>query len=1266
MSLSQALETRYDIETQPDGWVLPNRAKFVNWLDKTYKYGKSPKPTCSECENDSCVIKKKSEVDLFPHQKFIKDYIQFQSPYRGLLLYHGLGSGKSLSSIAAAEILMNHMSVYVLLPNSLEQNYISEIRKFGRKYFALHQHWEKNPNPTTKDLKDLKISDKLVEKHKGLWVPTPGKPSNFSKLSTEQQRQITDQTEDVIRNRYNFIHTDGLQLKTLKKFVENGNPFDNKCVIIDEVHNLISRISSDRKTGKPLYKLLMTAKNCKIILLSGTPVINRPFEFSFIINMLRGYLKLYESKVEKGNMDQLEEYFNTKCKYVDMYNINKVQKTFNFTLLPNAFKWLDKPDLEVKRTKFATDDDLIQQIKAELFDMGIKTADVKIHSAKKKPTKESDKFFRALPEVEEEFNEIYIDAEHNEFKNKNMFMRRILGCVSFYQSFSKDLFPTSTIHDIELDMPPYMFNKYQEWRRVERDKERPKGLFESTSQVYRFYSRAICNFVFPKGFKRSFPSDLRKASQELDDPDKSASKGAAKIESEQAPSSSALPDEGNYEDTLNTQVAKLAASEHLELENLKEFSPKFYEIIKRLNDLTGTALAYSQFRKVEGIGLLCRALDKNGYAEFKIKKSDDGEWDLDMSEEDMKKPKYFQFYSNHQQTQVLLKIFNSDLENIPKLIREKLEHIHPNNQKGDWLKVIMITQSGSEGISLKNVRQVHIVEPFWNHIRMDQVIGRAIRTCSHTDLKDEKDRHVDIFIYYMVFTAKQIEESFTIRTKDKSIASDNYLYEIAKRKKKIIDSMLQLLKQASVDCALNSKSHKHIQNLKCFSFPSNTPEDKLSYTMSISQETFDNEFKHEVEDRGWKGQVLITKTGKFLVRKETGDVYDYEIYQDANKLVPIGKLIQKEDGTRIIKMARSPRSKPTSSSSIEKNSSPKPASSVDIFNSSANSSSNANAKSTSPAKKPTKLPSKHSPANTKPPSTIPKLHLGMLKNNVNSCYLDIFLMSIMHLPNNPIIDSILSAQPAFSGQGNLTIEKTIKSIQDEFKRIYNIIQDGGKVIVCSSLRSQFAKFEEAYAIKYKKQNKQDPPIQIEWQNDQNEPYDVAILLERAFNMPSFMNKVETYKSESKSFDHVPFSEVNIPIAQDDVYIKDYFPKYKDTFYNQVDKQEVTKVTEYSNVKACLISIKRGYAAPQFASQHKSFAKVHCQENIQMPDNNSLKLVSIMVHHGSVISEGHYTCTIKHNNHWYEYDDMKSEFIPIGSFDQIPENTFKNAVGFVYI
>ena len=51
---------------------------------------------------------------------------------------------------------------------------------------------------------------------------------------------------------------------------------------------------------------------------------------------------------------------------------------------------------------------------------------------------------------------------------------------------------------------------------------------------------------------------------------------------------------------------------------------------------------------------------------------------------------------------------------------------------GDLIKIFMITASGAEGISLQNVRYVHITEPYWHPVRREQVIGRAKRICSHT------------------------------------------------------------------------------------------------------------------------------------------------------------------------------------------------------------------------------------------------------------------------------------------------------------------------------------------------------------------------------------------------------------------------------------------------------------------------------------------------------------------------------------------------------
>ena len=58
----------------------------------------------------------------------------------------------------------------------------------------------------------------------------------------------------------------------------------------------------------------------------------------------------------------------------------------------------------------------------------------------------------------------------------------------------------------------------------------------------------------------------------------------------------------------------------------------------------------------------------------------------------------------------------------------------------------MTTKQGAEGLNTRNVRQLHIVEPYWNPVRLDQVIGRAVRTNSHAELpKDEK--LIFIFIY---------------------------------------------------------------------------------------------------------------------------------------------------------------------------------------------------------------------------------------------------------------------------------------------------------------------------------------------------------------------------------------------------------------------------------------------------------------------------------------------------------------------------------------
>jgi len=137
---------------------------------------------------------------------------------------------------------------------------------------------------------------------------------------------------------------------------------------------------------------------------------------------------------------------------------------------------------------------------------------------------------------------------------------------------------------------------------------------------------------------------------------------------------------------------------------------------------------------------------------------------------------------------------------------------HPLNRYGYLCKVFLGTAAAAEGISLKNVRQVHIMEPYWNEVRIQQVIGRARRICSHIDL-DESDRNIYVYRYHMILTPDQQ------KLLGETLSTDQAIYEIASRKKQINEQFLQVLKDGSVDCYLNYQHNNTTNNpIKCFSF----------------------------------------------------------------------------------------------------------------------------------------------------------------------------------------------------------------------------------------------------------------------------------------------------------------------------------------------------------------------------------------------------------------------------------------------------------------
>ena len=108
----------------------------------------------------------------------------------------------------------------------------------------------------------------------------------------------------------------------------------------------------------------------------------------------------------------------------------------------------------------------------------------------------------------------------------------------------------------------------------------------------------------------------------------------------------------------------------------------------------------------------------------------------------MEKPKYVLYTGTEtaEEKEIVRNILNGDWSKIPKSLVPELTSIHPNNLYGEVIKVIMITSSGSEGITLKNVRYVHLMEPYWHPVRGEQVIGRARRIRSHDALPEEDEQ----------------------------------------------------------------------------------------------------------------------------------------------------------------------------------------------------------------------------------------------------------------------------------------------------------------------------------------------------------------------------------------------------------------------------------------------------------------------------------------------------------------------------------------------
>ena len=196
--------------------------------------------------------------------------------------------------------------------------------------------------------------------------------------------------------------------------------------------------------------------------------------------------------------------------------------------------------------------------------------------------------------------------------------------------------------------------------------------------------------------------------------------------------------------------------------DLKKHSSKINAIINEIGKTNGTVFIYSNYVSSKGVKLVSKILNNAGISNVALSES-------------VKKGSRLS----------LIKEFNSY-----------------KNRHGKIIKVLIGSPVLSEGITLKNVRQVHVLEPYWNMGKIDQVVGRAVRRNSHADLP-ENEREVSIYLH--VASPKE--------GRKKSI--DAHKYMLSYNKDRSIKNTERLLKRIAIDCAITRKPGKIDGSREC-------------------------------------------------------------------------------------------------------------------------------------------------------------------------------------------------------------------------------------------------------------------------------------------------------------------------------------------------------------------------------------------------------------------------------------------------------------------
>jgi len=218
----------------------------------------------------------------------------------------------------------------------------------------------------------------------------------------------------------------------------------------------------------------------------------------------------------------------------------------------------------------------------------------------------------------------------------------------------------------------------------------------------------------------------------------------------------------DYSSSKKMYKYKNGVEQIFDIKNIGKYSCKIKKLLETIENSEGIVFIYSQYIQ-SGIIPIMLALEQNGYNNYNKNIFD--------IKSDTNKGNYISITSD-----------NNLSGNYTELLKICTSY---ENRNGEKIKIIIGSNVASEGLDLKNIRSIHVIDPWYHLKRLEQIIGRGIRFCSHKDLLREQN-DTKVYLYSAI--------------NENSIDLD--IYKLAEKKNKEIVKVEKILQENSIDSDL--------------------------------------------------------------------------------------------------------------------------------------------------------------------------------------------------------------------------------------------------------------------------------------------------------------------------------------------------------------------------------------------------------------------------------------------------------------------------------